>query len=135
MPRAMWRLVSHRPVIEAVLAVPGATQRATLTLLADTGAGGEDAPFALVLRQSDCRQFRIMRSGDVVLAGALSGTFPTYAVWVEIPALAFADFVVAAAVPDAQVPSGLDGIASFRFLNSFTYGNFGDPNQFGLETR
>jgi hypothetical protein len=26
-----------------------------------------------------------------------------------------------------------DGIACFRFLNRFTYGNFGDPGQFGLE--
>jgi hypothetical protein len=27
----------------------------------------------------------------------------------------------------------LDGIAAFRFLNSFTYGNSGDANLFGLE--
>jgi hypothetical protein len=31
------------------------------------------------------------------------------------------------------VPRPFDGIACFRFLNRFTYGNFGDPNQFGLE--
>jgi hypothetical protein len=30
-------------------------------------------------------------------------------------------------------PVGFGGIACFRFLNRFTYGNFGDPNQFGLE--
>ena len=135
MPRAVWGLVRQRPVIQAVLAVPGGAPRATLTLLADTGAGSRDTPFALVLRQSDCRQFRIMRSGDVVLAGAFSGTFQTYAVWVEIPDVGFADFVIAAGVPDAQLPSALDGIATFRFLNSFTYGNFGVANQFGLESR
>ena len=32
------------------------------------------------------------------------------------------------------VPRGLDGLACFRFLNRFSYGNFGDPGQFGLET-
>jgi hypothetical protein len=31
-------------------------------------------------------------------------------------------------------PEGLDGIVTFPFLNRFTYGNFGNPNQFGLET-
>jgi hypothetical protein len=25
-------------------------------------------------------------------------------------------------------------VASFAFLNRFTYGNFGNPTQFGLET-
>ena len=28
---------------------------------------------------------------------------------------------------------GFDGIACFGFVNRFTYGNFGDPSQFGLE--
>ena len=28
----------------------------------------------------------------------------------------------------------LDGIAGFRFLNRFTFGNFGNPSEFGLET-
>jgi hypothetical protein len=30
-------------------------------------------------------------------------------------------------------PTGFDGIACFRFLNRFTYGNFGSSTQFGLE--
>ncbi|HUY31727.1 MAG TPA: hypothetical protein VMV69_03030 [Pirellulales bacterium] len=30
-------------------------------------------------------------------------------------------------------PAGFDGVACFGFLNRFTYGNFGDPHQFGLE--
>jgi hypothetical protein len=30
-------------------------------------------------------------------------------------------------------PPDFDGIACFRFLNRFTYGNFGDKNAFGLE--
>jgi hypothetical protein len=40
--------------------------------------------------------------------------------------------VHAVGVPTA--PPGLDGIACFRFLNRFTYGNFGNPNEFGLGT-
>jgi hypothetical protein len=31
-------------------------------------------------------------------------------------------------------PPGLEGIAGFRFLNRFTYGNFGNPAEFGIET-
>jgi hypothetical protein len=38
----------------------------------------------------------------------------------------------AVGVPNA--PKGLDGIAGFRFLNRFTYGNFGNALEFGLET-
>ena len=30
-------------------------------------------------------------------------------------------------------PKGFDGIAGFRVLNRFTYGNFGNPAEFGLE--
>jgi hypothetical protein len=30
-------------------------------------------------------------------------------------------------------PTGFDGIACFRFLNRFTYGNFGAATHFGLE--
>jgi hypothetical protein len=40
--------------------------------------------------------------------------------------------VRAAAVP--AFPAGFDGVAGFRFLNRFTYGNFGDPTRFGLES-
>lgn len=39
-----------------------------------------------------------------------------------------------AAVPANALPTGLDGIAAFRFLNRFAYGNFGAPEHFGLET-
>jgi hypothetical protein len=51
---------------------------------------------------------------------------------VQIPALGFDRAVRAVAVP--RVPPGLGGVAGFRFLNRFTYGNFGDPGLFGLET-
>ena len=45
--------------------------------------------------------------------------------------LSFARLVQVVGVP--AVPDDLDGIACFAFLNLFTYGNFGNPNSFGLE--
>lgn len=54
-------------------------------------------------------------------------------IWsVQIPTLSFDRQVRAAAVP--AFPAGFDGVAGFRFLNRFTYGNFGDPTRFGLES-
>ena len=67
----------------------------------------------------------------VSLRGAYSGHFPVYLIRVQLPSLQFDDGVPAVAV--ARVPTGFDGIACFRFLNRFTYGNFGDPGSFGLE--
>jgi hypothetical protein len=40
---------------------------------------------------------------------------------------------LARAVDVPAVPAGLDDLAGFRFPNRFSYGNFGDPGQFGLE--
>jgi hypothetical protein len=34
----------------------------------------------------------------------------------------------------AACSQGFNGIAGFRFLNQFTYGNFGNPAEFGVET-
>jgi hypothetical protein len=51
---------------------------------------------------------------------------------VQVPALGFSQFVRAVGVPSP--PAGFDGIACFGFLNRFSYGNFGDAGQFGLET-
>jgi hypothetical protein len=103
-------------------------------LLADTGAGPRHSPFELVLSKADCQRFGVRQVGGVGLGGAYSGVFPVYVVSVEVPALNFAQYVTAVAVPAAQLPPGLEGIAAFRFLNRFHYGNFGDPNQFALET-
>jgi hypothetical protein len=50
----------------------------------------------------------------------------------QIPTLGFDQYLRAVAVP--HLPIGFDGVACFRFLSRFTYGNFGDPDQFGLET-
>lgn len=58
--------------------------------------------------------------------------FPsTYLIRVQVPRLGFDRNVRVVGVP--SLPAGFDGIACFRFLNRFTYGNFGDPSQFGLE--
>jgi hypothetical protein len=51
---------------------------------------------------------------------------------VEIPLLGFNDDVLAVGI--AKPPIALDGLAAFRFLNRFTYGNFGNRGEFGLET-
>ncbi len=51
---------------------------------------------------------------------------------VQVPSLSFDHKVRVVGVP--TVPAGFAGIACFSFLNRFTYGNFGDPARFGLET-
>jgi hypothetical protein len=69
--------------------------------------------------------------GQVHLGGAYSGWFNVHSIEVRIPRLKFAEAVPVVGVP--QVPEGFDGIACFRFLNRFHYGNFGDQDRFGLE--
>ena len=68
----------------------------------------------------------------VSVSGAFSGNHPAFDMNLEIPALGYSGQVVAVGVP--YLPPDSDGIACFRFLNRFTYGNFGDKNAFGLET-
>jgi len=51
----------------------------------------------------------------------------------EIPELNMARRVNAIIVPPSEIFQDVDGFACFRFLNSFSYGNFGDQNTFGLE--
>ena len=51
----------------------------------------------------------------------------TYDAWTPAD---FEQYVRAVAVP--AVPPGVAGFACFRFLNRFTYGNFGDTDGFGL---
>jgi len=68
----------------------------------------------------------------ISLGGAYTGSYPVYLIHMEIPLLGVAGAFRAVGLP--TTPQGLDGIAGFRFLNRFTYGNFGSPNEFGLET-
>ncbi|HMF10861.1 MAG TPA: hypothetical protein VKE94_01105 [Gemmataceae bacterium] len=81
--------------------------------------------------EDDCLLCGGVPDVSVALGGAYSGTFPTYDLPVQIPALGFDQRLIAVGVP--SVPAGFDGIAGFALLNRFTYGNFGDPDQFGLE--
>ena len=134
MPRVTWPLEHDRPVVHVQFVETAAGHRETRMLLADTGAGGLYAPFELIVRASDCQRYMGLRSSDdVALGGAIIGTYPIYAVRVEIPELTVVRRVRVVAVPDTACPAGLDGIACFRFLTSFTYGNFGDRQRFGLE--
>jgi hypothetical protein len=60
------------------------------------------------------------------------GFLPLYHVRVRIAQPGFDDVVSVASVPTN--PRGFEGIAGFRVLNRFDYGNFGNPAEFGLET-
>ena len=131
MPRAEWPLARGRPVIEVLLTGTDDDVTAPRCLLADTGAGTDFGPFELILREDDCRTYGVYTYRSARLAGAYAGWFPLHVVRVLLPALGFNEFVRAIAVPTTS--PGLDGIAGFRFLNRFTYGNFGDRDQFGLE--
>ena len=132
MPHASWNLVRGRPAVPVIITLAQGNQRVIRKLLADTGAGTARGRFELLLDENDCLLAGGIPSQPVVLGGAYSGFFPVYVLAVEIPELAFKHYVRAVGV--ATVPAGFDGLACFRFLNRFTYGNFGDPGQFGLET-
>jgi hypothetical protein len=84
-----------------------------------------------LLDENDCLVCGAALSQTVTLGGAHPCSFPVYAVRVEIPALGFNRYIRSVGV--RRVPAGLGGLACYRFLNRFTYGNFGDPRRFGLE--
>jgi hypothetical protein len=129
MPRARWPLRQWRPMVE--LTLPLAKGRRRRQLLADTGAGSGASNFELILREADCQRSPDNTVlGQVQLGRAYSGWFNVYTIAVRIPRLDFADSVPVVGV--AQVPDGFDGIACFKFLNRFQYGNFGDAARFGL---
>jgi hypothetical protein len=129
--RAHWLIVNGRPVIEIELVgISGPPE--PRWLLADTGAGSTDSDFELLLKETDCRRVAGRPFQSIRLGGAYRGWFPVYLVGIRIPTLSFQSYARAVAAP--SVPNGLDGIAGFRLLNRFSYGNFGDPQHFGLET-
>jgi hypothetical protein len=131
MPRATWPLRQGSPAIEVVLAMGAGSQPFSLFLLADTAAGNSASHFDLILEESDCLLCGGTPWRDVRLGGAYVGIFPLYHVRVQIPQLGFDATVLAAGVPTN--PRGFEGIAGFRFINRFAYGNFGNPAEFGLE--
>ena len=131
MARAQWPLLRERPIIQIVLTLAQGGQKVVRNLLADTGAGNAKAKFEILLDESDCVLCGGLPVQSIVLNGAYTGSFPVYLIPIEIPLLSFAGHFCAVGI--ASPPKGLDGIAGFRLLNRFTYGNFGNPLAFGLE--
>jgi hypothetical protein len=131
MPHARRPLIRGRPAVQVVLTQAQTGQPLPRNLLADTGAGSRRATIELLVKEDDCLLCGGNPDQPVVLGGAYSGSFPSYILRVQIPALRFDQDVRVVAVP--QLPAGFDGVACFRFLNRFTYGNFGDPDSFTLE--
>ena len=132
MPRVHWPLKQGRPCVEIVLTMALGGESWPRTLLADTGAGSAGSRMYLILDEQDCLLCDGQPDKPVRLGGAFSGEFPTYVVRVRLPQLGFDESLRVVGIP--AVPAGFDGIACFKFLNRFTYGNAGDPLQFGLET-
>lgn len=130
MPRAVWPLADGRPVVQVELHTPE-VRSAIRTLLADTGAGTIRSEFELILDEDDCLLCGGRPFQSVKLRGAYHGTFPVYLIHVRIPVLGQDRYFRAAGV--RTLPPGLDGIACFRFLSRFTFGNFGSRDQFGIE--
>jgi hypothetical protein len=131
MARAVWPLLHDRPLIEIVLTPISGSQPLVRQLIADTGAGTAQDPMELLLRENECLLCGGVLSHVVTLYGAFTGSVRVYMLRVLIPALSFDEELPVAGIP--ACPAGFDGIASFRFINRFTYGNFGDPSRFGLE--
>src|SRR6516225_4802323 len=99
MPRQEWPLRHGRPCVQIVLMVALGGRPLQRTLLADTGAGSQLSRFELVLRENDC----LLCGGNplypTTLRGAYTGSFPTYLIPVEIPALGFARNLRVVGVP------------------------------------
>lgn len=130
MPRVLWPLRHDQPSIEVLLSFASGRD-VVRRLLADTGAGTARAGFELILDEDDCLQAGSRPAHSVTLGGAYVGLYRVYVVRIRIPALKFDQHVRSVGVPG--VPPGVDGIAAFRFLNRFSYGNFGDRDRFGLK--
>jgi hypothetical protein len=117
--------------VQVVLTLAQGGQPVPRTLLADTGASSRTGSFQLILDEDDCLLCGGVPYQAAMLSGAYVGSFPIYMLPVRLPALGFDQPLRAVGVP--SVLAGFDGIACFGFLNRFTYGNLGDPGQFGLE--
>ncbi len=134
MPRASWALVAGQPVIQIELQENRSGSTVTRTLLADTGGGSALTPIHLALSFEDVSRFGGIFRGYVGSGGAIEGNFRVYAMDITIPELNLVSLVNVMAVPAETLPDGLQGIVCFRFLNSFNYGNGGNPAEFVLES-
>jgi hypothetical protein len=131
MPRAQWPLLRGRPVVEVTLTIAQTGQQIVRRLIADTGAASMRSGIELLLHEHDCLLCGGTPLKAVNLGGAYVGSYRAYLLQVGIPILSFNKAVPVVGIPTP--PAGVDGIACFRFLNRFTYGNFGFSTQFGLE--
>lgn len=133
MPRQMWLLQRDVPVIEVQLREPFTGFWVNRVLLADTGAGPCFSPFEIVLSPADIARCGEEELAEAGVSGALQGRLVIHKVRLQISALNVQSSVRALCAPASSLLMGLDGIGAFRFLNGFSYGNFGTPDQFGLE--
>ncbi len=131
MAMLQWPLRNGRPVVQVVLTLTDG-QSLVRDLVADTGAGTRDSVFDLILDEDDCLHCGGVPADTVRLGGAYVGSFPVYFVDVRIPELGFDQSIAAVAV--SQVPLGFGGIACFKFLRRFNYGDMNDPDRFCLES-
>ena len=131
MPRILWPLRVNRPCVQVTLTEKSTGQPLSRILLADSGAGSRLGKFELILIETDCLRCGGVPGNWINMGGAYRGRFRVYEILVRLPALGFSQRLSTVGVPTA--PKGFDGIAGFPFLNRFTYGNFGDAGQFGLE--
>ena len=133
MPRASWPLVAGQPIVQIDLKETSSGATLTRTLLADTGGGSALMPVHLALSIEDVAHCGGIFRGYIGAGGAIEGRFKVYALDIIVPALHLVSLVNVMAVPAEILPDGLQGVACFRFLNSFSYGNFGNPAEFALE--
>jgi hypothetical protein len=130
MPRVTWPLLNDRLAIR--VQVMFGVQATTIELHADTGAGAASSAFDLLLLESECWLCGRPTGKLIRLTGAhAGGPYYLFDVRVQIPALSFDADLSVVGVP--TVPDGFKGVAGFRLLNRFDYGNFGNPALFGLE--
>jgi hypothetical protein len=132
MPRVTWPLLNDRPSVRIDVVSIDGQSITTFDLHADTGAGAASSAFDLIMLESDCWSFGNPSGSFMSLTGAYAGgTCWLFHARVQISALSFTASLTAVGVP--AVPDGFRGVAGFRLLNRFDYGNFGNPAQFGLE--
>lgn len=130
MPRVTWPLLNDRPGVQVVLPLEG--QPTAFDLHADTGAGAASSAFDLILLEDDCWKCGSPEGSLIELTGAYAGGhYLLFRVRVQIPGLAFDAELIAVGV--SAVPDGFQGVAGFRLLNRFDYGNFSNATHFGLE--
>ncbi len=133
MPRFTWPLQNGQPIISIYLRDVETGVLLPRTLLADTGAGDACTSVELILSQRDGKQFGQRWVGNAQGGGFVRGNFEIQLVPIVIPAVNVSRLAAALLIPANELPQGLNGIAGFRLLNAFSYGNFGDPKRFGLE--